>query len=135
MSKPIIPVLDRNIDDSYSSHESILMYLTRHFLYSPGSTSSLDEPNMLSFRKLEATYHDNISKMISVMQNSFQKVLNKYFNTLYTVTFSTFSTKQAGYGIKISITDSATGVIVIPAANFLVTDTSISIIDNNLTDI
>ena len=53
---PVVPTLSKITDPMLKSKENVIMYLIRFLFVNPGGTTSINEGEMISFRKLVAMY-------------------------------------------------------------------------------
>ena len=53
---PVVPTLSKITDPMLKSRENVIMYLIRFLFVNPGGTTSINEGEMISFRKLLAMY-------------------------------------------------------------------------------
>jgi hypothetical protein len=71
---PVVPTLSKITDPMLKSRENVIMYLIRFLFVNPGGTTSINEGEMISFRKLVAMYGsrdpDQLANKISEMMTA-----------------------------------------------------------------
>lgn len=121
----IIPTLDGGPDEILTTPEQNLAYLVRHLLYAPGSTSSIYEDQLLSFRKLEAQHHSDRSGLIDAIKRQLQAAVQRRYDNTYVVDVSSYNSGGDTFGLYIDIKERATGISAIPSTAFIVENNSL----------
>lgn len=127
---PVVPTLHAMSTPRLSRPADVASYLIGWLFRNPGGTSSLNEGEMISYRRLVSTYGFKPRELASKISNMLEVCMNHYFpNAGYTVEcdveekegFGDDGAYLGNTGITIAIRD-ANGVTIIPMANIVVYD-------------
>ena len=77
----VIPVLSKGTEDLLESKEGKLWHIVSHSLRNPGFTSDINEPEMLSFRVLEAMYGNDKEALKVQYRDGLASVIARHFPT------------------------------------------------------
>ena len=126
---PVVPTLHAMSTPSLSRPADVATYLIGWLFRNPGGTSSVNENEMVSFRKLVAVYGNQPNELASQITNMLETCMRHYFPAAgYTVPCqveykdgysSDEGVYQGNYGITITVQDS-NGVSVVPVSNIVV---------------
>lgn len=72
-----IPTLHSGTIQIINTREDVISYSLVHSVQNPGNTSELIEDDLVSLRKLEATYDKRIHDLAAEYQNQLQNMLNR----------------------------------------------------------
>ena len=70
-----IPTLHSGTRQILESTEDKVAYIIRHSLMNPGFTSDMIEDDLISFRKIEATYDNRIAEIVRSYKQKLESVL------------------------------------------------------------
>lgn len=125
---PVIPTLHNNSVPVIKDVSRQMAYIVRWYFANPGRTSSNNEDELISFRKLNAIYGKDPLTMCNQTQQALQRICSRYVNNVNVeVTFDMQDKKdrdgilQGTYTMTIRIAD-ASGMPLIEDANIVITD-------------
>ena len=90
-----IPTLHSGTRQVLESVEDKVAYIIRHSLVNPGFTSDMIEDDLLSFRKLEATYDNRIGEIVRHYKHKLELTLNRVLGFTVDVSIKTLKLNQS----------------------------------------
>lgn len=125
---PVIPTLHNNSVPVIKDVSRQMAYIVRWYFANPGRTSSNNEEELISFRKLNAIYGKDPLTMCNQTQTALQRICSKFVqNVNVEVTYEMKNGRdrdgvlQGNYTMTIRILD-ATGMPLIEDANIAITE-------------
>lgn len=133
--KPAIMTLHNRSAQVLTRIGDQMAYAIRFFFANPGSTSSVNEEEMTSFRKLNAHYGNDPDRMANAVQGLLQDVAKRYnpnASVLVRVDkkmkFDSDKVLQGTYGLEILVSDQ-NGIPLIPSGRVVISGTENEKID------
>ncbi len=127
----VIPTLSGGPNEILTDDMYQILYTIRHFLLTPGGTSSFFENTIPSFRKLEASCKDDLNTLVQRITIIYQQLFNDRYNGKYTVEVTynknTDEPTADSYELVFNVTDSTTGKPVIPVSSFVISNNFIKL--------
>lgn len=103
---PSIPTLTLGPSQILTNPQDIILYILRSVFLNPGDTSSMIENEIISFRKLEATYGKNGHELATKLSSELNTVFGRYFSGTGIVADVTYTSLGDGkYALGIEVRD------------------------------
>jgi hypothetical protein len=103
---PVTPILENTSNDLLEEQEAVLWQIVRFALENPGETSELFENELISFRKLQATFGNDREGLAAAFQQAIQIVITQYYpNDSISVSVETEDRSELSYALQIAITN------------------------------
>ena len=125
--KPAIMTLHNRSAQVLTKPADQIAYAIRWFFVNPGSTSSVNEEEMISFRKLNATAGTRPEVMAGSIQNLLTQIARRYYKTanVFVKVVNQVKTDEDGilqgtYGLEILVSDE-NNMPIIPTGHVVVT--------------
>lgn len=127
---PVVPTLHAMSSPKLEKPADVASYLIGWLFRNPGGTSSVNEEEMMSYRKLVSTYGHEPQELANRIGNMLERCMSHYFPTVrYSVSctvedqegYGDDGTYQGNKGITIAVRD-ADEVNIIPIANIVVNE-------------
>ena len=119
----IIPTLHASVG-YLTAPTDVIAYVLRQVTACPGRTSVLNEPEMVSLRRLEGLYGDDPDKLANIFSGKVREVLTKYFpdsGIVVTATPTKITTSSYNLDIKVQIANASGTDVAISSADIQIT--------------